>query len=153
VLSDLPFEWFVLLLRILFIFLLYFFVFQVIRVIMRELRVAAGGRPGAAVAASDGLSGALLVTDAGESNLRRGDVFDLDPVTVIGRHPRATIVVDSSFMSSEHAQLAWQQDRWWVSDLQSTNGTFVNGTRVRAATGVRAGDTIEAGGVKFQLVP
>ena len=39
---ELPFEWTVLLLRVVFIFLLYFFVFQVIRVISRELRVAAG---------------------------------------------------------------------------------------------------------------
>lgn len=145
---DLTFEWTVLLLRVLFIFLLYFFIFQVVRVIMRELRTAAV--PGQALPQ---LTGALLVTDAGESNLRRGDVFDLDPVTVVGRHPRATIVIDSPFMSSEHAQLTWEQDRWWVNDLRSTNGTFVNGAQIRVPTGVRPGDTIELGGVRFQLVP
>ena len=150
--SDLPFEWFVLLLRIVFIFLLYFFVYQVIRVISRELRTAASS--GAAPVVTPQVQGALMVADAGEaSNLRRGDVFDLEPVTVIGRHPRATIIVESTFMSSEHAQLAWEQDRWWVSDLRSTNGTFVNGTQIRVPTGVRMGDTIEVGGVRFQLVP
>ena len=40
-LAPLPFEWFVLILRVLFICLLYFFIFQVIRVISRELRMAA----------------------------------------------------------------------------------------------------------------
>ncbi len=150
--SDLPFEWFVLLLRIVFIFLLYFFVYQVIRVISRELRATASSN--AAPVVTPSVQGALMVADSGEStNLRRGDVFDLEPVTVIGRHPRATIVVDSSFMSSEHAQLSWEQDRWWVSDLRSTNGTYVNGTQIRVPTGIRAGDFIEVGGVRFQLVP
>lgn len=153
-LSDLPFEWFVLLLRVVFIFLLYFFVYQVVRVISRELRATAMGD----VAVGSGgtvpqVRGALLVADPGESNLRRGDVYDLEPVTVIGRHPRATIRVESSFISSEHAQLSWNQDRWWVSDLRSTNGTFVNGQQIRVATGIRPGDTVELGGVRFQLVP
>jgi hypothetical protein len=142
-----------LLLRIVFIFLLYFFVFQVIRVMLKEMRVLAMRGAGQNAPSSDESIGALLVTDAGESNMRRGDVFDLDPVTVIGRHPRATIVVDSAFMSSEHAQLSWEQERWWVNDLKSTNGTYVNGARIRAATGIRPGDTLEVGGVKFQLVP
>ncbi|MCO5178003.1 MAG: FHA domain-containing protein [Thermomicrobiales bacterium] len=149
--SELPFEWFVLLLRVVFIFLLYFFVYQVIRVVLRELRVLASR--GEVAAGAPVPSGALLVSDAGESNLRRGEVFDLEPVTVIGRHPRATIRVDSSFISSEHAQMSWEQDRWWVTDLRSTNGTYVNGTQIRVPTGIRPGDFVELGGVKFQLVP
>ena len=149
--GSLPFDWFMLLLRIVFIFLLYFFVYQVVRVITRELREVATRDVTPRHAA--GVRGGLLVTDPGESVLRRGDVFDLEPVTVIGRHPRATIVIDSSFMSSQHAQLAWEQDRWWVTDMKSTNGTFVNGERIRVATGIRPGDTLEFGGVRFQLVP
>lgn len=139
-----------LLLRVIFIFLLYFFIFQVVRVISRELRADASR--GAVQPQPERFSGGLLVTDPGQSNLRRGDVFDLEPVTVIGRHPRATIVVDSAFMSSEHAQVSWDQHRWWIVDLNSTNGTFVNGARIRVATGIRLGDTIEIGGVTFQLV-
>ena len=149
--SELPFEWFVLLLRVVFIFLLYFFVYQVIRVVSRELRaLATRGEPVAGVPAP---IGALMVAEPGESNLRRGEVFDLEPVSVIGRHPRATIHGDSSFISSEHAQLSWEQDRWWVTDLRSTNGTFVNGTQIRVPTGIRTGDFVEIGGIRFQLVP
>lgn len=150
-LSDLPFEWFVLLLRIVFIFLLYFFVYQVIRVISRELRTTAS-RDAAPVVTST-VQGALRVVVSGDAtNLRRGEVFDLEPVTVIGRHPRATIVVESTFMSAEHAQLSWEQDRWWVSDLRSTNGTFVNGTRISVSTGIRPGDVVEVGGAQLELV-
>jgi pSer/pThr/pTyr-binding forkhead associated (FHA) protein len=148
---DLPFEWTVLLLRVVLIFLLYFFVFQVIRVISRELRVAAGEANRAGPPPQ--IQGAILVADAGDSNLVRGEVYDLEPVTVIGRHPRATIVVDSTFVSSEHLQLNWENDRWWVTDLRSTNGTFVNGSQIRVPTGLRPGDVIELGAIRLQLVP
>lgn len=149
--GELPFEWFVLLLRIVFIFLLYFFVYQVIRVISRELRTVAAGGQG--VAHAPRVSGALVVVDPGDSQLHRGEVCALQPVTVIGRNPRATIVIDSSFVSSEHAQLTWDQDRWWVVDLRSTNGTMVNGSPIRAATGLRPGDEIQLGAIRLQLVP
>ncbi|MEX2314262.1 MAG: FHA domain-containing protein, partial [Thermomicrobiales bacterium] len=97
--------------------------------------------------------GAILVADPGDSDLRRGEVFDLEPVTVIGRHPRATIVIDSTFVSSEHAQLTWEEDRWWVTDLHSTNGTFVNGSQIHVPTGLRPGDVVELGAIRLQLVP
>lgn len=148
--SELPFEWFVLLLRVLLIFLLYFFVYQVIRVVSRELRVAA--TPESMATQRDVVVGGLMVTDPGDSDLVRGEVFDLDPVTVIGRHPRATIVIESTFISSEHAQITWEQGRWWVNDLRSTNGTAVNGSPIKVATGIRPGDTVELGGIRFQLV-
>jgi hypothetical protein len=150
---GLPFEWTVLILRIVFIFLLYFFVFQVIRVISRELRVVAtrgtvAGNPDASAG-----HGGLQVVDPGDSSLRRGDVYDLDPVSVIGRNRRATIVVDDSFVSSEHAQVTWDEDGWWVSDLGSTNGTFVNGQQVHSPTMFGQNDVVQVGGVSFQLVP
>ncbi len=150
--ADLPFEWTVLLLRVVFIFLLYFFVYQVIRVISRELRAIAerDAQPPHGVTRPQG---GLLVVDPGESDLQRGDIFDLEPVTVIGRNPRATIVIDNSFISSEHAQVSWDRDRWWVTDLRSTNGTVVNGSPIRVPTGIRFGDMIELGGVRLQLVP
>lgn len=148
--AALPFEWFVLLLRVVFIFLLYFFLFQVIRVMLREMQAH-----GAGVQASRGSepSGHLIVKNPGNSGLRAGARLALEPVTVIGRHPRATIRVDDGFVSSEHAQVTWAEDGWWVTDLDSTNGTRVNGKRVMVPTGLRYGDVIEIGDVELQLAP
>jgi hypothetical protein len=149
-LSSLPFEWFILLLRLLFVFLLYFFVFQVIRVMLREMQLFAAGEESEPV--SDP-SGYLLVKDPGESGLRAGQRIPLEPVSVIGRHPRATIVLDDAFVSSEHAQLSWSDGRWWVTDLDSTNGTVLNGREVTIPTGLRFGDVVEIGEISLQLVP
>nr|PZN60414.1 MAG: ABC transporter ATP-binding protein [Sphaerobacter thermophilus] len=148
--ASLPFEWFLLLLRVVFIFLLYFFLFQVIRVILREMQSYARGSQ--AVRAAEP-SGHLIVKAPGNSGLRPGARLELEPVTVIGRHPRATIRIDDSFVSGEHAQVTWTEDGWWVTDLGSTNGTRVNGKRVMVPTGLRYGDVIQIGDVELQLAP
>ncbi len=146
-LNDLPFEWFVLLLRITFIFLLYFFIFQVMRVLSRELRVAAE------VATPEPVRGTLLVEDSTNESIRRGDAYVLDPVTVVGRSRSATIRVESAFISSEHAQIAWSDGRWWATDLHSTNGTQVNSKLIEEPVRLNVGDRIQIGEIVFQLVP
>lgn len=146
-LNDLPFEWFVLLLRVVFIFLLYFFIFQVMRVLTRELRTAAEN------AGPQPVTGTLLVDESTNSYIGRGTSFELEPVTIIGRGRNATVRIESSFVSSEHAQLAWHDGAWWASDLHSTNGTLVNGKEISAPVKLKVGDRIQIGEVVFQLVP
>ncbi|MCS7255776.1 MAG: FHA domain-containing protein [Thermomicrobium sp.] len=145
---QLPFEWFVLLLRLVFAFLLYFFIFLIARITIREL---------AAVASTTGEGGGppghLIVQSPGATGLRPGTRLPLDPVTVIGRHPSCTIRLDDSFVSTEHAQLTWEHGRWWITDLKSTNGTRVNGRPITAPTGLRYGDVIELGDVRLVLAP
>ncbi len=148
--NQLPFEWFVLLLRVIFIFLLYFFLFQVVRVILREMSVFTSmGREEAEEAAT----AHLIVQQVGGSGLRSGMRLDLEPVTVIGRHPRATIMLDDTFVSSEHVQITWRDGRWWVTDLNSTNGTMLNQQPVTVPTGLRYGDVISIGDVHLQFAP
>jgi hypothetical protein len=149
---QLDFEWFVLLLRLLFVFLLYFFLFQVVRVTTRELIALASqgerrppGREGAPAAR-------LVVVDGAASDLVPGVAFALRPVTTVGRHAHNTIVVDEPFLSVEHAEIAFDQGRWWLRDLGSTNGTFVNGDPVTVATGIRPGDIVQFGRIKLELV-
>ncbi|HEU5424158.1 MAG TPA: FHA domain-containing protein [Nitrolancea sp.] len=146
-LTALPFEWFVLLLRLLFIFLIYFFLFQVVRVAIRELTVAGMGSEEPV----DEVGGVLVVREPGGSRLKRGDRIELDPVTLIGRTPRATIRLADSFVSGEHAQVDTRDGRWWLTDLQSTNGTLLNGHPVTGRTGLRYGDVISIGDVQLQL--
>ena len=67
---------------------------------------------------------------------------------IVGRDSEAGFVVSRSSVSRQHARLYTDDDgQWWVEDLNSTNGTFVNETRIRAqmltdADQVRFGDAI-----------
>jgi hypothetical protein len=146
-LPELDFDWFVLLLRLLFIFLLYFFLYQLLRVTLREL-VALAAHPAAAARPV----ARLVVVDPAEADLPPGAAFVLQPRTTVGRHPDNTIVIDEPFLSVEHAELAYDRGRWWLRDLGSTNGTFVNDRPVTVVTGIRTDDIVQFGRITLRLV-
>ena len=70
--------------------------------------------------------------------------WSLGPVVTIGRLPDNTIVIDSSAASGHHACAALEGHDFVLEDLASTNGTFVNDTRVNRHT-LRNGDVIRIG--------
>ena len=69
-------------------------------------------------------------------------------IKTIGRAPRADFIVDAALVSRVHCRLAAGAADLEVVDLESTNGTFVNGTRVERAL-LRSGDTLGIGKVEF----
>ncbi|HXL90355.1 MAG TPA: DUF1707 and FHA domain-containing protein [Streptosporangiaceae bacterium] len=72
-----------------------------------------------------------------------------DTSFTIGRDHRCDLYIDDMTVSRLHARLAHAEDGWSLSDLGSTNGTRLNGWRVRAAVPVRPGDLILFGSVAF----
>jgi ABC-type multidrug transport system ATPase subunit/pSer/pThr/pTyr-binding forkhead associated (FHA) protein len=66
-------------------------------------------------------------------------------VTRIGRAPDNEIVVPHPAVSNHHARIDRQGNRWVISDLGSTNGTFLNGRRVEQPTEFQPGDQIQIG--------
>lgn len=71
-------------------------------------------------------------------------------IKTIGRAPRADFIVDAALVSRVHCQLSAGAAELEVLDLDSTNGTFVNGARVRRAT-LKTGDTLGVGKVEFHV--
>ncbi len=72
--------------------------------------------------------------------------------TLIGRNPTTDITLLDEGISREHAIVLYDADerQFVVEDLQSTNGTKVNGKRVRSAT-LADGDEIQIGRTRFQF--
>lgn len=66
----------------------------------------------------------------------------------IGRGLDNQIVFDNRYVSAHHACLIWQNQRWSVTDTQSSNGTFVNETRI-ATRQLVPGDTVYIMGLKI----
>jgi pSer/pThr/pTyr-binding forkhead associated (FHA) protein len=81
-----------------------------------------------------------------------GMVYELiDDETLIGRNPTTHITLLDEGVSREHAVLLFEEDEgaYLIEDLQSTNGTRVNGKRVRSAT-LCEGDEIQIGHTRFR---
>jgi hypothetical protein len=138
----------ILLLRVAVVLLLYFFLWQVLRFVIRDLR--SSGTPASGAANSP--YGQLIVVRAGQSGVAVGKVFPLGPSNILGRSlENCEIALNDSFLSAQHARLELQGDAWVLEDLHSTNGTFVNEMEVRDATILEEGDIVRVGRIELRL--
>ena len=71
-------------------------------------------------------------------------------VKTIGRAKGADLIIDAALISRVHCRLEAGKDGVVVTDLSSTNGTFVNGKRIERAT-LTNGDTLRVGRVELML--
>ena len=149
--------------RIGFLVLLWLFILAAIRVIRADLRVAADGRVGTDgrsgtrraqrrdVARPRGTTPSLLVVTAGSmagTRIRLGG----GPI-LIGRAEDSTLVLDDDYASARHARLIQQGDGYALEDLGSTNGTYLDRTRVTSTTPVPVGLPIRIGRTVMELRP
>lgn len=137
-------------LRMLLLLLLYAFLGGVGLVAWRDLRAARRREAQAPVVPGT----RLIVIEAGASDRAPGSATPARPVTAIGRDLDNDIVLADPTISSRHAVLNRRDAAWWLEDLGSTNGTFVNDQRLaRAAPAVvRSGDVVQFGAVRLRLV-
>jgi hypothetical protein len=94
----------------------------------------------------------LVVIAPGDSGLKRGTEFPIAGTMLLGRDARAGIVIPAASVSTRHAAIERVTGGWKVSDLGSTNGTFVDGRGVDGNGAVlRGGERLTVGGVELQL--
>jgi hypothetical protein len=77
--------------------------------------------------------------------------FDI-PDVVVGRDPVCDCILEDSTVSARHTRLYYRQGQWWVEDLLSTNGTFLNGEAIKTPVVLTAGDTLRCGQVVMSVV-
>jgi len=65
----------------------------------------------------------------------------------IGRDPGCELQLDEDTVSNQHARLWYRNKQWWIEDLLSTNGTFLNDERLETPTILISGDEIRVGKV------
>jgi hypothetical protein len=133
-------------LRFVFLSLLYVFVFMVIRTVYREFKPAPARpvTPRASAKAPRGGRKARLVI-AGEAGRKKQASWELEGDVNIGRAPECAVSVDDEFASNLHSKIYQAEGRYYVEDLGSTNGTYVNGRRIHYPTELRGGDRVKIG--------
>ena len=90
----------------------------------------------------------VLAIDTGR---RAGERLELVEQVRIGRSDQCELELDDDFVSGRHAVLEHTDDGWVLTDLGSTNGTFVNGHRIGEPTLVTAADRITIGRVQLRV--
>jgi hypothetical protein len=146
-----------LILKIAFLVLLYGFIVLVVRSATKGMdqapqeSIVLGATEAAALRAEHGLKPArLLVVTSPE--LVEGATIEVSAPTVVGRDAQSGIRLDrDEYVSSRHARIEPRPEGAWVDDLGSTNGTFVNGARIKKGRIAKAGDVIKIGATELQV--
>lgn len=69
------------------------------------------------------------------------------PEVLIGRDTLCDFCVSNETVSANHARLTYHHNQWWIEDLRSTNGTFLNDERIYTQTVLISGDDLRVGRV------
>lgn len=163
------------LLRLGYLVVLWLFVFSTVGVLRRDLygtkivrrlrRSGAGASPASTPPTTASGGGAPVASPArpvaarsGPTRLAvtsgplRGTTLPLASSGIlVGRAPACTLVLDDEYTSSRHARVFPQYGEWYVEDLGSTNGTFVDEMRIMEPTAVPPGIAIRVGQSTLEL--
>jgi len=141
-----------LVLKIAFLVLLYVFIWRIVRTASRDLRLpqesfilAPSAAAGVHASRPGPVTGRLVVVKS--ADLQDGEGFELNSAQLtIGRGNQNDIpIATDEYASARHARFEPRQDGVWVQDLGSTNGTFLNGTRLDRPRRLAQGDVVRVG--------
>ena len=137
-----------------FLLLLWLFIFAAFRVVRADLFGGRAGRvasvpPRATVGKKRGRGPRTLVVTAGPLSGTKITLGD-QPI-LIGRADDSTLVLTDDFASSRHARLSNRGGQWYVEDLGSTNGTYLDQQRVQGPLLVAPGQPIRIGQTALEL--
>lgn len=133
-----------------FLFLLYVFVIILIRGIYRDLEypylpVETKRRRKKKVVNPE------LIVIAADRNI--GARYPVEGQVVVGRGPGCSIPIDDTYASQQHARIFREGEGYFIEDLGSTNGTYVNGRKIAYPLSLRPGDRIKIGKTVFEFRP
>jgi hypothetical protein len=148
-------------LKFCFLALLYLFFIRVLRAVWAEVsgRTAVAAAPQAARPARNwsgggrsgggGKAGARLkVIEPAET---KGRTYDLAEELTVGRAAGCQITMDDTYVSQLHARVFRRDGQFYVEDLGSTNGTYLNRKKVTAPIAIRRGDRLQIGKTVMEL--
>lgn len=92
--------------------------------------------------------GQITITDPPEL---AGAVVSIGDEFSVGRAAECHLTLDDTFVSQHHASITWQNRQYVASDAGSTNGTFVNDTRLTEPVVLRPGDRVRIGSTVLEF--
>jgi hypothetical protein len=140
-----------------FLAVLYLFVLVIARSAMKDLRRTVSPAPDATgfhaapayAEASRGVDGWLIAERGG--GLEADQRFDLIGGLSVGRSKEADVQIEDRYASSLHARVFSREGRFFVEDMNSTNGTLLNGATLVGEAELIDGDTMQIGDTVFRF--
>lgn len=135
---------FIWIMRFVLLGMIFAFLYKIIKVMYSDIK--GGGK-------TEGLSGGIEVVKTGDNYLLPvGTVYPLHPITNIGRLEDNSIPINSQFISGHHSRIYLKNNAYMLKDVGSTNGTYLNGTKINRPEIIKTNDLIGIGDIVFKVI-
>lgn len=131
--------------KYIFVFIIFYFIYNIIKMIYLDISVAEN-----IVVESD--TYLKLINRKEEFSFKVSEQYYLSNSTSIGRDESNDIVIKDRFISKNHAQIIKDENLFFLEDLNSANGTYLNGQLINDAIELKDKDIIDIGQVEFLFV-
>ncbi|CAK7008740.1 FHA domain-containing protein [Tissierella sp. P1] len=131
--------------KYIFIVIIYLFIFSIIRLIYLDIRGMEG-------ISSDEKVYLKLINRKDSLPFKIKEYYSIDDSISLGRHGDNNIVVKDPFVSKRHFQIIEDEGDYYLEDLNSANGTYLNGDKIFDVARLNDGDIIRIGQIEFLFV-
>ncbi|MBU5310541.1 FHA domain-containing protein [Tissierella carlieri] len=131
--------------KYIFIVIIYLFIFSIIRLIYLDIRGMEG-------ISSDEKVYLKLINRKDSLPFKIKEYYSIDDSISLGRHGDNNIVVKDPFVSKRHFQIIEDEGDYYLEDLNSANGTYLNGDKIFDVVRLNDGDIIRIGQIEFLFV-
>lgn len=131
--------------RYVFILLIYLFMFGILRLIYLDIK-------GIFKKSKESNTYLKLINRKDDLDFKIDEYYPLDADTTIGRSGKNDIMIKDPFISKKHALIEKKGNEYYLEDLNSSNGTFVNDEQLFNPIRLEHSDTIKIGQISFLFV-
>ena len=133
---------------VIFIIILYFIIFYALKIMYKDVK--GGGRRKPQIRKKN--HGLEVLEAPDNSDLKVGTVIPIRSTITLGRNEGNSIVLVDLHASGNHARLLIKNEVLYIEDLNSTNGTFINGEKIKGKIKLFSKDIIKIGMTKFKVL-
>ena len=134
---------------IIFIVILYVIIYYALKIMYKDVKNGGKKRRPAATRGNYGLE---IISAGKGKDLKDGSIIPIRSDVTLGRKDDNSIVLSDQHISGNHAKIVVRSNGLFIEDLNSTNGTYLNGNRIKGRVKLTNKDEIKIGTAVFKIL-
>lgn len=131
--------------KYIFIIIIYLFIFSIIRLIYLDIK-------GMGSISSDTATYLKLINRIESLPFKMEEYYPIESIITLGRNRENDIIIKDPYISKKHFKIVEDEEKYYMEDLKSANGTYLNEERIFDVVRLKNGDIIRIGQIEFIFV-